>query len=177
MAIAGPDCNPYIAHVQATPTPAPLCLWALSFVPVPVPTAPVIPAHPQTPAPHACSCTCTQMLSPSQTPMLSHTSCISRGPTDPSCPHLHGCQWLFPPSLDMVALMPNPNQCQPSHAASHCDTTKLVKQAWQSVCPAVPGARLISPPSLTPSYPPHASPGLSWGLGEAGTSWPCLYFP
>lgn len=86
IARAGPDCNPCIAHVQATPTPAPLCLWALPFVSLPVPTAPVIPVHPGTPAPHACSCTCTQMLSLSPNPTFSHTSPIPQGPTGPFPP-------------------------------------------------------------------------------------------
>ena len=97
----------------------------------------------------------------------------------------------FPGSTQVhsLALMPNPDYSLSWLAVSCCDTTELVKQAWQSAHLCRPGARPISPPSLTPSYPPHASPCLSWGLGEAGafrqisvshkglcTSSPCLGF-
>lgn len=74
---ARPDCNPCLACVQATPMPAPSCVWALHLVPVP--TGPVIPVQPRTPR-----TTCLQLhphsaaFPPRQTPMLSHTSAISR---------------------------------------------------------------------------------------------------
>lgn len=93
----------------------------------------------------------------------------------PSCssPLQSPCFPLPPPSpggtqVRLLALMPNPDCCPSSLAASRCDTAELVKQAWLSARCAVPGAGPISLHSLAPSYSPRASPCLSWGLGEAG---------
>lgn len=148
---ARPDC---VACGQATPMPAPSCPRALPFVPVPVPAAPAIPVQPRTPAQHARSCAHTQLLFP---------------PLETPC---FPVPLPFRGSTQVLALMPNPDcsSSSSSLAVSRCDTTELVKQAWQSACLCRPWCQAgLSPlPSSLLTHLVHLlallMPGGSWCL-------------